>query len=139
MGNYQEALKSFDYAIALKTDYALYWTNRGNALRKLGQIENALASYKTALSIDPTDSNAHNWQTILLEDLERRSKENLHIRPSSFKQVIQETERSAFHQALLSSGLVKQIKQPFRSTQPKRQLIRVKGKPISELIIEERR
>ena len=44
-----------------------------------------------------------------------------------------------FHQALLSSGLVKQIKQPADSKQHERNLIQAEGKPVSQTIIEERR
>lgn len=49
------------------------------------------------------------------------------------------TQRSTFHQALLASGLVKQIKEPTYSQQTKQQLIQIQGKPVSETIIEERR
>jgi hypothetical protein len=45
----------------------------------------------------------------------------------------------AFHQALLTSGLVKTIKKPRRTSTGERELIRVQGKPVSETIIEERR
>ncbi|MBD2692167.1 hypothetical protein [Anabaena catenula] len=44
-----------------------------------------------------------------------------------------------FHQALLSSGLVKQIKHPADSQEQERKLIQVQGKPVSQTIIEERR
>jgi len=48
-------------------------------------------------------------------------------------------KRATFHQALLASGLVKQLKQPSYSRQTERRLIEVQGKPVSETIIEERR
>jgi len=48
-------------------------------------------------------------------------------------------QRATFHKALLTSGLVKQLKQPSYTRQTERQLIQVQGKPISETIIEERR
>lgn len=52
----------------------------------------------------------------------------------------QETPQQAtFHKVLLTSGLVKQLKQPSDSRQSERQLIQVQGKPVSETIIEERR
>lgn len=47
--------------------------------------------------------------------------------------------REAFHQALLASGLIKQIKPPRRKEDSQRRLIEVQGKPVSETIIEERR
>jgi hypothetical protein len=48
-------------------------------------------------------------------------------------------QRTKFHKALLTSGLVKQIKQPSESRQTQRRLIQIQGKPVSETIIEERR
>ncbi|GET44088.1 hypothetical protein [Microseira wollei] len=45
----------------------------------------------------------------------------------------------AFHQALLTSGLVRQIKKPSQERLNQRRLIHVEGKPVSETIIEERR
>lgn len=48
-------------------------------------------------------------------------------------------QRSTFHEALLASGLVKQIKEPTYSQQTEQQLIQIQGKPVSETIIEERR
>ncbi|MGV0106283.1 Transposase [Nostoc sp. DSM 114160] len=48
-------------------------------------------------------------------------------------------KQAAFHQALISSGLVKQIKHPAYEPITERRLIHVEGKPISETIIEERR
>ena len=48
-------------------------------------------------------------------------------------------QRTKFHEALLSSGLVKQIKQPSESRPTQRRLIQIQGKPVSETIIEERR
>ena len=51
-----------------------------------------------------------------------------------------ETARqSAFHRSLLSSGLVKQIKQPNYCQIDQQQLIQVQGQPLSETIIEKRR
>ena len=50
----------------------------------------------------------------------------------------QVTQRATFHEALLTSGLVKQLKQPAYNQQTEQQLIQVQGKPISETIIEER-
>ena len=45
---------------------------------------------------------------------------------------------AVFHQALLSQGLVKEVKKPAVATPIERQLIEVNGKPVSETIIEER-
>ena len=44
-----------------------------------------------------------------------------------------------FHQVLQSKGLVKEVKNPPVTDTIERQLIEVKGKPVSETIIEERK
>ena len=46
---------------------------------------------------------------------------------------------AAVRTALLTAGLVKQIKQPADSKQHERNLIQAEGKPVSQTIIEERR
>jgi len=52
----------------------------------------------------------------------------------------QETKKmKAFHQALLSSGLVKTIKKPRFTSTDEHKLIPVQGKPVWETIIDERR
>ena len=50
-----------------------------------------------------------------------------------------ETDKLAvFHQILLSQGLVKEVKKSPCPATIERQLIEIKGKPVSETIIEER-
>jgi hypothetical protein len=49
-----------------------------------------------------------------------------------------DSRMEAFHQALLASGMVKEIK-PRRSVGRPLQLIEIPGKPVSETIVEERR
>ena len=44
-----------------------------------------------------------------------------------------------FHQVLLSQGLVKEVKKPHVPDTVERQLIEIKGKPVSQTIIEERK
>jgi hypothetical protein len=51
----------------------------------------------------------------------------------------QTAQRTRFHQALLTSGLVKKIKHSSWNQQIERRLIQVQGQPVSETIIEERR
>ena len=45
---------------------------------------------------------------------------------------------AVFHQVLLSQGLVKEVKKSHGTATIERQLIEIKGKPVSETIIEER-
>ena len=44
LGRQEEALASFDHALALQPEDANAWNNRGNVLRELGRGEEALAS-----------------------------------------------------------------------------------------------
>jgi hypothetical protein len=48
-------------------------------------------------------------------------------------------KKAAFHQVLINSGLVKQIKHPAYQAIAEKKLIDIEGKPVSETIIEERR
>ncbi|MEG5001411.1 MULTISPECIES: hypothetical protein [unclassified Microcoleus] len=58
---------------------------------------------------------------------------------NSLAQKEQAAQRTRFHQALLTSGLVKKIKHSSLTQQTQRRLIPVQGQPVSETIIEERR
>jgi hypothetical protein len=49
------------------------------------------------------------------------------------------SQRSAFHQVLLTSGLVQQIKDASSKQSTEWQLIQIQGKDLSETILEERR
>ena len=49
----EDALVSYDRAIALKPDYAEAYSNRGNALLDLKRPECALASYHKAIALKP--------------------------------------------------------------------------------------
>jgi hypothetical protein len=54
----------------------------------------------------------------------------------------EETEaaaRDAFHEALLASGLVKELKPAQSRTERERPLVPIEGRPLSETILEERR
>jgi len=48
-------------------------------------------------------------------------------------------KRAAFHQALVGSGLVQQIKNPNFEGRTHQRLIQVQGEPISQTIVGERR
>ena len=50
---HEEALESFDRALAQQAGDAVIHYNRGNALKGLGRYEEALASYDRALAIAP--------------------------------------------------------------------------------------
>ncbi|MEE4173189.1 MAG: tetratricopeptide repeat protein [Xanthomonadales bacterium] len=52
-GNRQEALRLYDEVIQLQPSLATAWQWRGRALAREGRIEDALASYERAMSLDP--------------------------------------------------------------------------------------
>lgn len=76
----------------------------------------------------------------ILHELESLKPEELQQLHQAIQQrlEVEATQKNTFHQALLKSGLVKEIKQPFNSQNNQRKLIEVQGKPVSETIIEER-
>jgi hypothetical protein len=65
-------------------------------------------------------------------ELGRRLQEILH-RGEALKKM------DDFHRDLLASGLVKEIKDPPVDTGGGRRLVEIKGKPLSETILEDRR
>jgi len=51
----------------------------------------------------------------------------------------EDARTEAFHQSLLASGMVKELKQPDRTPDRMPPLIQVSGRPLSETVIEDRR
>lgn len=51
LGRYEEALESYEKAIALDTQYADAWNNRGMTLKCLGHHEEAVTSYEKAIAL----------------------------------------------------------------------------------------
>jgi tetratricopeptide (TPR) repeat protein len=58
MEQYEEARKSYSYAIQFNRDYSLAYVNRGQVQQKLGQYEGALEDFKQALELASRDSLA---------------------------------------------------------------------------------
>ena len=52
-GRYQEAVKAYDRALSIDTDYVAAWNNMGLALDNLGKYTEAVNAFDTALIIDP--------------------------------------------------------------------------------------
>jgi protein O-GlcNAc transferase len=66
-----EALASYDRALALKPDYAEVLSNRGLVLQELKRFDEALASYDHALAIKPDYASAFNNRGNALQELKR--------------------------------------------------------------------
>lgn len=79
----------------------------------------------------------------ILKQLDRLELEELQQLNQTIQKYLANKEetikQAAFHQALIDSSLVKQIKYPSYEPISERRLIQAKGKPVSETIIEERR
>jgi tetratricopeptide (TPR) repeat protein len=52
-GRFEEALASYDSALALDSNYMLAWNNRGVVLKEMKRLEQALLSYDRALALKP--------------------------------------------------------------------------------------
>ncbi|MBN1165829.1 MAG: tetratricopeptide repeat protein [Methanospirillaceae archaeon] len=68
---YEEAILSFEQAVALDPAYAKAWNNMGLALNALGQFEEAEHAYNQAIVIDSSDAIAWSNLCRLLSDLGR--------------------------------------------------------------------
>jgi protein O-GlcNAc transferase len=66
-----DALVSYDKAIALAPGFALAFLNRGNALTELKRLEDALASYDKAIALKHDFAEAFNSRGIALKELNR--------------------------------------------------------------------
>ena len=68
VGNSERAMRDFDQAILLKSDYALGYLNRGVALRNLKRPNEALVALATAIERDPKLTLAYENRAFLNED-----------------------------------------------------------------------
>ena len=56
LGRYGEAILAYNEAIAIESEYLWLWNNRGEVYTKLGQVENAIADFKKAISLNQQQS-----------------------------------------------------------------------------------
>jgi tetratricopeptide (TPR) repeat protein len=73
LGNYDDAIKSFDIALEKDPGYLNAWVNKGSSLLKLGKYSEALAAYEEAIRIDPQSALAWNRKGLALKKLGRKA------------------------------------------------------------------
>lgn len=66
-----EALASYDQAIALKPDGTEAHNNRGATLQEMQRFDEALASYDRAIALKPDSAEAHNNRGVTLKEMRR--------------------------------------------------------------------
>jgi tetratricopeptide (TPR) repeat protein len=71
LGRLDEAVSSYDRAIALDPNLFEVHYNRANALRDLGLLEDAIASYERAIELKPGIAEAYSNRGSALRDLRR--------------------------------------------------------------------
>ncbi|NET32379.1 MAG: tetratricopeptide repeat protein, partial [Cyanothece sp. SIO1E1] len=74
LGRKEEAIASYDQALAIQPDYHQAWYNRGVALSALGHKEEAITSYDQALVIQPDTHQAWNNRGVALSALGRKEE-----------------------------------------------------------------
>jgi tetratricopeptide (TPR) repeat protein len=78
LGRYEEAISSYDAALAIKPDYPAALYNKGFVLGNLGRYEEAISSYDAALAIKPDyhDALAARGKTFLFLGAIEQAKED---------------------------------------------------------------
>lgn len=68
VGDFEEAIASYDRAIDIKSDDHEVWTNRGSTLADLGRLDEAIASYNKVVEIKPNYHEVWNAKGALLSN-----------------------------------------------------------------------
>ncbi|MGD8642002.1 MAG: tetratricopeptide repeat protein, partial [Gammaproteobacteria bacterium] len=63
---YDEALRTFDIAIAEEPQFAGTYANRGILFDRMGRYQKAIDDYEHALALDPELADGPNWLTRFL-------------------------------------------------------------------------
>jgi len=74
LGRHEDAIASYDAALALEPDDANALHNRGNALVDLSRLEDAIANFDRAIAIDPKFAAAFNNRGMALVQLHRHDE-----------------------------------------------------------------
>ena len=59
LGNYQEAIKYYDKAIELNSDFPRAYLNKGQALKRLGYFQEAMECYDKTIELMPDCAKAY--------------------------------------------------------------------------------
>ena len=73
ISQYENAIASYDRAIAINPDYPEAWYNRGISLNKLGRYSEAVSSCDKAIAMYPNIADAWYNRGLALYELERYS------------------------------------------------------------------
>jgi tetratricopeptide (TPR) repeat protein len=73
VGEYHQAIASWDKALKINANLPEAWHNRGSALGRLGDYEAAVKSFQSALALDPDNYQAWNDRAHALYQLENWS------------------------------------------------------------------
>jgi Flp pilus assembly protein TadD len=74
VGALEEAIASWDQAIAMEPTFVPAWHNRGSALGNMGRLEDALSTFQAAAIHNPNDVYIWFNQGMILEALDRYSQ-----------------------------------------------------------------
>jgi protein O-GlcNAc transferase len=94
---FEDALASYEQALAVQSNYAEALNNRGNALWEVKRFGVALASYDEALAARPDDATTLDKRGVLLHELKRFDEA-----PASYEQAL--AVRPDFAEALNNRG-----------------------------------
>ena len=73
-GKYEEAIKKYNDAIKLNSNYAELYNNRGLAKNKLGQHQEAIVDYDKAIELRPNYREAYNNRGVTKGNLEQHQE-----------------------------------------------------------------
>ena len=79
-GEYDEAIRDFDRAIALQPGLVVAWRNRGLAHKAQGDFDRALADYEQAMVFAPSDARLYNERGVAyagMSDFPTRSRTSI--------------------------------------------------------------
>ena len=144
-----DKLEAYKALLDADPENSALYNNMGVIYGELGDTDKALEAFNTAIEIDSNNADAFNNVGVILhkpgrlEDAENAFRKALELNPDnsiSFDN-LRKVKEGQLQQSLFDAGLLREIRKPITDFTPyqNRTPIKVKGKPLSETIIEERR